>query len=198
MDTVMPTALSLPITTSTIFFDETGENNTWVWGSAAYTEMNTNIIDMHDGSGYIGPGSGSGVTGIDEHFTGTLPVDASWAITRPRLIFSLQVGLVIETIVDDGNGHLVGSVIDGSLPATVDYTTGAYLFTMTTGILTAPSSKITVSIQQPLPSTKLTEAGLFAMVGLTKKMIAYATFPPVEVEARYHLNMQFMIKKGTF
>ena len=198
IETVMPTALSLPITTSPIFFDETGESALWVWGSAAYTEMNTNVIDMNDGSGYIGPGSGSGVTGVDEHFTGTLPVDSSWAITRPKLIFSLKVGSVIETIVDDGNGHLTGSVIDGALPATVDYITGAYLFTMTTGILTASSSKITVAIQQPLPATKITEAGLFAMVGLVKKMIAYATFPPVEVEARYHLNMQFMIKKGTF
>jgi len=223
---IAPASLAQDVTTIPVNFYETGESGSsvslgFVWASGCYAEMNTNNLKIHDASGFLGdpvalitPLQGSGRTGVDHVFTGTLPSDLTYLTVPPKFIFTFTYNGALTTIIDDGLGNLTGQLVASGSMIYYHSESGpshgycTYTFTLssltdpvthvTTQVIPDPSTSISVMIQTILPPTKITEAGLFAKVGLLTKLIAYATFPPIEVSAAYHLNIQFMIDKGTF
>lgn len=112
------------------------------------------------------------------------------------------------TITDDGSGNLIGT---GISLGSINYTTGqldVYFSSSTsTGVDIYATYQYSVdfivdngyaitSDYQVTTDLEITEAGL---IDSSDNLIAYATFPPIKGgNTRYHIGIQFFIKKGTF
>lgn len=115
--------------------------------------------------------------------------------------------------IDNGSGTFIDLAADGHLTSgTVDYNNGVFHFLFDSPI--TDDSEVILTYQYRKVATpdantdinadyyftvqtiEITEAGLF---DLNNNLIAYTTFPPVEFNSnKNHLNLNFLIKKGTF